>query len=111
MSKPLTQPTLLQGTEVKRSGAFQALLQLILPGTELATPTSQTGEITKYFPRKTHCKLWLGFFGWELEGTGADAGDATSAQPRFTPTSELSIQPKLTYTCITGHATTPHFSC
>ena len=42
--------------------------------------TSQVGEITKSSPRRTLCKLWVCFFCWELEGTGADAGNTTSAQ-------------------------------
>ena len=63
---------------------FQALSQLILLGIQRANPTSQVGEITKYSPRRTHCKLWICFFGCELEGTSADVGNTTSAQHRFT---------------------------
>ena len=29
-------------------------------------------------------KLWVCFFGWELEGTGADAGNTTSAWHQYT---------------------------
>ena len=36
-------------------------------------PTSQVGEIAKSSPSRTRCKLWVCFFGWELEGTGAEA--------------------------------------
>ena len=59
---------------------FQALSQLILPGIE---PTSQIGKITKSSPRRTHCKLWVCFFGWELEGTSAGARNTSSAPSHF----------------------------
>ena len=36
--------------------------------------TSKVGQITISSPRRTHCMLWVCFFGWELEGTGADTG-------------------------------------
>ena len=43
-------------------GPIQALLQMVLPVIEPATPTSQVGEITKSSPRRTHCKMWVCFF-------------------------------------------------
>ena len=58
-------------------------------------------------PRKTHCKLWVCLFGWELEGTGADAGNMTIAQRTVSPTSELSSKARLPCACITGYATMP----
>ena len=48
--------------------------------------TLQIGKITKSSPGMTHCKLWVCFFGWELEGTGADAGNtAPLHQPLYYP--------------------------
>ena len=45
-------------------GPFQALLQLILPGIKLATPTSQVGEIADPFSEGlSYYKLWVYFFG------------------------------------------------
>ena len=41
------------------------------PFSSTANLTSNVGEITKFPPIRTHC-----FFVWELEGTGADTGNA-----------------------------------
>ena len=61
--------------------------------------TLQVGEITKSSPRRTHCKLCIRFFGWDLEGTGADyIFPAPLHQPPNYP-------PKPP--CITGSVTTP----
>ena len=44
----------------------------------------EVGDITKSSPDRTHYKLWVCFFGWELEDRGADAAHTTSAQHRLT---------------------------
>ena len=44
-------------------------------------PTLERGHRVKKGP--SHYKLWVRFFGWELEGTGADTENTTSAQHRF----------------------------
>ena len=57
-------------------------------------PTSKVEEITKYSPRKTHCKLWFTFW----------LGNRKCAS---SPTSKLSAKATLPYTFITGYAITP----
>ena len=47
-----------------------AILQLIKP--------------VKFSPRRTQYNLWVCFFGWELEGSGTDAGSTTTVQNCFT---------------------------
>ena len=69
-------------------------------------PHFQGGKITKSSPRRTLCKLWVCFFDRELEGTGADAGNTTSASTA-SPTSKSSSKARLPYACITEYATTP----
>ena len=49
-------------------------------------------QISKSIPRRTYCELWVRFFGWELEGDGADTGNTTSARHCFTSTSENILQ-------------------
>ena len=49
-------------------GPFQAFYNLSFPESNRHPSTSQGGEITKSYPRG---KLWVGFFGWEQEGSGA----------------------------------------
>ena len=53
-----------------------------------------------------HCQVWICFFGWDLECSGADAGNTTSTQHSLT-NSELSSKAGLSYTCITRYAMTP----
>ena len=85
-------------------GPFQAFLQLVLPGMETATPTSQEGEIIKSSPRRIHCKLRARFFGWGHRHRNYYIWPATASA-----TSELFSKTRLPYTCITGHTTThPH---
>ena len=71
--------------------------------------TSQVGEITKSSLGRTHCKMWVCFFDWELEGTGADAIKyLLHLSSTASPTSELSSKARLPYACcITGYTTTP----
>ena len=64
--------------------SFQTVLQLVLSWVESATPNSQVRQITKFSPRRIHCKQWVCFFGWELEGNGEDAGTTIYSQHRFT---------------------------
>ena len=93
------QPTLSQGPKVGLRNHEEALSQLILLGIEPVMSTSQVEEIIpKSSPSWIHYKLRVCFFGWELEGAGADAGNTTSASnasPTNLPTSELSSKSRL----------------
>ena len=51
--------------------SFQAPLQGFL--LENQANNGHLGKITKFSPRRTHCKLWVCIFGWEVECTGNDA--------------------------------------
>ena len=67
------------------------------------------GEIPKSSPRRTHCQLWVCFFGWELKGTGTDEGNTTYSTT--SPTSELFSKVRLPYACIIGFTMTPPLMC
>ena len=55
---------------------FQALSQFVHWIIWAGNPHfTWAGEIAKSFPRRTHCKLWVFFFGSELEGTAMQTQD------------------------------------
>ena len=55
-------------------------------------PHSQIEEITKYSPRRPNCELWVWFFGWELDGTGADPWNFSSASSTFKLSSKAMLE-------------------
>ena len=95
---------------------------------------NRTTRRKKSSPRRTHCKLWVCFFAWDLEGTGADIEIlymspvdlkialtctvvfyrqikvTTNKQTKYMPnnassTSELWPKSRVPYNCITGYDT------
>ena len=93
-------PLALRTLKRDPTGPCHALSQLVLLGIEPVTPTSQIGEITKSSPRRTHCELWVCFFGWEVEGTDADT-------VIYFNNLQIILKTRLPYACPTGYATIP----
>ena len=52
-------------------------------GIKPATSTSQVGEIPKSFPTSPYCKLWLCFFGWDLQSTSVQTQEILHQPPRI----------------------------
>ena len=67
----------------------------------------QKGESIKSSPRWALCKLWVCFFGWELEGIGAVTQEILHLTSTTSTTSKLSSKARLPYPCITAYAMTP----
>ena len=66
-------------------------------------PLHEKGKITKSSTRRTHCKLWVCFFGLEALMQAQEIHLPSTASP----TSELSSKAVLPYAFITGYATIP----
>ena len=63
---------------------------------------------TKSSPsRRTKCKLWVYFLGWD--NTNVDAGNTVSVQHCFINL-QITLKARLPYVCITGYASTSPYS-
>ena len=94
-------------TKKRYSRTIPGPLAIGLSGNWTSDPhhTSRRNHQILNFPEgPIHCKLWVCFFDWELEGTGVV--NTASAHYHFT-NSELSSKARLAYACITGYTTTP----